>query len=90
MKKLVSSTLFSILLLFIFGLVSYGEQPVFYFIYFFAQLGFSNFVIFGIFYFSAQTSSLPLPMSVPGWPGGLPPMGYDRINLLCVPCSFGY
>jgi hypothetical protein len=38
----------------------------------------------------AQTSSLPLPMSVPGWPGGLPPMGYDRVNLLCVPCSFGY
>ncbi|KAG6726730.1 hypothetical protein I3843_02G082900 [Carya illinoinensis] len=25
---------------------------------------------------SAQTSSLPLPMPVPGWPGGLPPMGY--------------
>ncbi|GLT53181.1 hypothetical protein SLA2020_264700 [Shorea laevis] len=25
---------------------------------------------------TAQTSSLPLPMSVPGWPGGLPPMGY--------------
>ncbi|KAG2727518.1 hypothetical protein I3760_01G160600 [Carya illinoinensis] len=25
---------------------------------------------------NAQTSSLPLPMPVPGWPGGLPPMGY--------------
>ncbi|XP_059434987.1 protein TIME FOR COFFEE isoform X2 [Corylus avellana] len=25
---------------------------------------------------TAQTSPLPLPISVPGWPGGLPPMGY--------------
>ena len=60
-------------------------------LFFGCPIGFFLFCEFWyFFYFSAQTSSLPLPMSVPGWPGGLPPMGYDRINLLCVPCSFGY
>lgn len=52
------------------------------------QLGFLYQVVFG--FDSAQTSSLPLPMTVPGWPGGLPPMGYGRINLLCIPCSLGH
>lgn len=29
------------------------------------------------------TSSLPLPMSMASWPGGLPPMGYGRVDY-CV------
>lgn len=46
-------------------------------LHFFAGLG-------GLLDFSlllpVQSNSVPLPMSVPSWPGGLPPMGYGQIR----------
>lgn len=32
--------------------------------------------------FPGQSNSLPLPLSMAGWPGGLPPMGYGQITIL--------
>ena len=35
---------------------------------------------------TVQSGSLPLPMSMASWPGGLPPMGYSRVDLILVLC----
>lgn len=40
-----------------------------------------------LFHSSAQSSSLPLPMSMAGWPGALHTMRYGLVNLLCLSIS---
>ena len=44
----------------------------------------STWVVYARFFFfsflAVQSSSVPLPISVPGWSGGLPPMGYAWNN----------
>lgn len=46
------------------------------------EMDFERFVCF--LNLGHSTSSLPLPMSMGNWPGGLPPMGYDCFCLISL------
>lgn len=71
--KVLSSINFSFLLYFFFFFFFLWED--------FRSLQFAWLVYLPIYIFSftAQSNSLPLPLSVASWPGGLPPMGYGWV-----------